>query len=126
VTAKNGKVVGHSVIQKIASGWGILENWTALNGANPGKSINAWNPIKKCWQQFWVGSGGSVLELSGGLDASGSMVIQGESPNPKGGTMLNRITYTPNADGTVRQHWEISLDHGATWQNSFDGLYHRK
>lgn len=124
VTAKNGKVVGHSRIEKIAHGWGLLENWESPGF--PGKSINAWNPAKKCWQQFWVGSGGSILELSGGLDAKGNMVISGPGPNPKGGTMLNRITYTPNADGTVRQHWEISTDDGATWSSSFDGLYHRK
>lgn len=123
VTAKNGKVVGHSRIEKIASGWGLLENWES--GRSPGKSLNAWNPAKKCWQQFWVGSGGSILELSGGLDAGGSMVIGGESPNPQGGVLRNRITYTPNADDTVRQHWEISADGGRTWSTSFDGLYHR-
>lgn len=124
VTAKNGKVVGHSRIEKIAHGWGILENWESPGF--PGKSINAWNPAKKCWQQFWVGSGGGILELSGGLDADGRMILRGPSPGPAGGTVLNRITYTPNADGTVRQCWEISPDGGATWNTSFDGMYHRR
>lgn len=123
VTGKGGKVVGRSRIEKIASGWGLLENWESPRF--PGKSINAWNPAKKCWQQFWVGSGGAILELTGGLDAHGSMVIRGENPAPNGDTLLNRITYTPNADGTVRQHWEISSDGGATWSTSFDGLYRR-
>lgn len=124
VTAKNGKVVGHSRIEKIANGWGLLENWESPG--SPGKSINAWNPAKKCWQQFWVGSGGSVLELTGGLAADGSMVISGPSPGPAGRTTLNRITYTPNSDGTVRQHWEISTDDGASWNTAFDGLYHHR
>ena len=122
VTGPKGKVVGRSRIEKIASGWGLLENWESAGA--PGKSLNAWNPAKKCWQQFWVGSGGGILELRGGLDAQGRMVMQGESPNPAGpGTVLNRITWTPNADGTVRQAWDISTDAGATWQLSFDGLY---
>ena len=34
-----------------------------------------------------------------------------------------RITWTPNADGSVRQHWETSTDDGKTWKTSFDGLY---
>lgn len=123
VTAKNGNVVGHSRVEKIASGWGVLESWESARF--PGKSINAWNPAQRCWQQFWVGSGGAILELRGGLDAQGRMVITGQSPAPQGGTRLNRITYTPNADGTVRQHWEISADGGVTWSTSFDGLYHR-
>ncbi len=32
------------------------------------------------------------------------------------------ITWTPNADGSVRQHWETSED-GKTWKTAFDGLY---
>ncbi len=51
------------------------------------------------------------------------MVITGESPNPVGDTLRNRITYTPNPDGTVRQSWETSADAGKTWQPAFDGLY---
>ena len=53
------------------------------------------------------------------------MVLQGTSVTPRG-TSLNRITWTPNQDGTVRQHWENSRDEGATWQTVFDGLYTRK
>ena len=30
---------------------------------------------------------------------------------------------TPNEDGTVRQVWEISRDHGINWRSIFDGLY---
>ena len=39
---------------------------------------------------------------------------------------IERITWTPNADGTVRQHWEQSTDGGKTWTTAFDGLYRRK
>ena len=34
-------------------------------------------------------------------------------------------TWTPNPDGTVRQHWEISSDAGKSWTTAFDGLYRR-
>ena len=40
--------------------------------------------------------------------------------------LRNRITWTPNSDGTVRQLWEVSKDQGESWQTEFDGLYKRQ
>lgn len=118
-----GVKVGENVIEKISSNWGLLENWTNANGV-PGKSLNSYNITKQMWQQFWVGSGG-VLELSGGLE-NGAMVMKGEGVGANGAKIVNRITWTPNADGTVRQHWETSNDEGKTWTTSFDGLYRKR
>jgi hypothetical protein len=36
-----------------------------------------------------------------------------------------RLTFSRNADGTVRQLWETSAD-GKAWQPVFDGRYTRK
>ena len=36
----------------------------------------------------------------------------------------HRISWTPNPDGSVRQHWETSTD-GAAWTTAFDGRYLR-
>ena len=124
VVAPDGKPAGQSRIEKIAGGWGLLENWTDADGTS-GKSINTWFPAKKQWQQFWVGSGGA-LELSGELNAKGEMVLAGATPVATGGKRLQRITWTPNPDGTVRQHWQQSTDGGATWTTAFDGLYRKK
>ncbi|MCF7689772.1 MAG: hypothetical protein K9M98_12265 [Cephaloticoccus sp.] len=123
VTTPDGKTAGTNSIRPISGGFGLLENWQGTGGGS-GKSLNTYNRAKGQWQQFWVGQGG-VLELSGGLDVQGRMVLQGTSVTPRG-TSLNRITWTPNKDGTVRQHWENSRDQGATWQTVFDGLYTRK
>ena len=38
---------------------------------------------------------------------------------------LERITWTPNTDGSVRQHWQQSSDNGATWETTFNGIYRR-
>jgi hypothetical protein len=67
-----------------------------------------------------------VLELAGGL-IDGRMVLASEPRKLRDGrSVTNRITWTPNADGTVRQHWEQSFDAGQTWTTAFDGLYRRK
>lgn len=118
-----GKPAGTSKIESIAASAGLLENWTGATGYT-GRSLNAYNAARKQWQQYWVGSDGSVLELRGGL-VNGSMILTGE--HLVGGQIrTERITWTPNVDGTVRQHWEQSADEGKTWTTAFDGLYRKK
>lgn len=124
VTAPNGQAAGRSRIEKIAGGWGLLENWTGAGGGE-GKSLNTWIPGRKQWQQFWVGAGGA-LELAGGLNAQGEMVLGGQHKDGQDRLVSERITWSPNADGSVRQHWEQSADGGKTWQTVFDGLYRRR
>ena len=126
MTTPDGKPAGVSRIESIASGYGLLENWTgaATAGGGNGKSLNCFNATTGKWQQFWIGSGGGVLELAGGL-VDGKMVLTG-SHLVRGQTLIERISWTPNADGTVRQFWEQSRDGGKTWQPAFDGLYRRK
>ncbi len=124
VVTPDGKPAGKSRIEKMAGGWGLLENWTDADGTS-GKSLNTWFPAKKQWQQFWVGSGGA-LELAGGLNVQGEMVLTGVAIAATGGQKLDRITWTPNADGTVRQHWEQSTDNGHVWATVFDGLYRKR
>ena len=123
VTTPDGKPAGSNKIEAIAGHAGLLENWTGVGGGS-GKSLNTYNRAKRQWQQFWVGSGGGVLELSGGL-GDGSMVLSGEHA-VRGQTMMEKITWTPNPDGSVRQHWEQSADGGKTWTDAFDGLYRKK
>lgn len=39
------------------------------------------------------------------------------------GTIVNRVTWTPKDDGTVRQYWETHTYKQKEWQNAFDGIY---
>ena len=114
-----GKVAGHNRIEAIVGGCALSENWDSAAG-NRGKSYNAYDARTKTWQQFWVDARGGVLHLSGGLEGR-SMVLRSTQP----GTHVDRITWTPNDDGTVRQLWESSDDAGKTWKNEFDGRYER-
>jgi hypothetical protein len=55
----------------------------------------------------------------------GNMVLQGERPAADGrGVATHRITWTPQADGSVHQLWEVSKD-GQSWTVLFDGLYEK-
>lgn len=121
-----GKQVGQSRIDSISKGCALLENWLGQGGLD-GKSLNIFDAKDGQWHQSWVDSSGSRLELAGSF-ANGAMVLQGSAPVPgKPGAMVTqRITWSVNADASVRQLWESSQDGGKTWVVAFDGKYVRK
>lgn len=53
------------------------------------------------------------------------MVLSGKSFNSKKQIIYNRITWTPNDNGTISQHWQTSSDQGNNWHTAFDGLYEK-
>lgn len=120
----NGKLAGHNRVELNHGGRVLVENYTTP-GAYTGMSLNGYDEAAKRWHQCWMDSSGGVLDLYGGL-VGGKMVLAGETVQPGGGRQLERITWMPNADGSVRQHWEQSADAGKTWTNAFDGLYRKK
>ena len=122
VTAQD-KPAGRSRVEPILGGCVLLENWRGASGSE-GKSFNTYNVATKHWEQYWVDGTGAPLHLSGGL-VDGAMVLSGERPGANGAPQTDRITWTRNADGSVRQHWETSTDGGKTWTTSFDGLYRK-
>jgi len=114
-----GKVAGHNRIESILGGCALAEHWSGETGTD-GKSYNAYDTEAKVWRQFWVDAQGGVAELEGKL-VGGKMILQSRKP----GKRVSRITWTPNADGTVRQLWETTEDGGANWKTAFDGMYQR-
>ncbi len=121
VTAK-GKVAGWNRIEPILGGRVLQENYTTP-GKYAGHSFNIYNASAKRWEQYWVDVTGLALHLTGGLNEAGQMVLQGERVQPDGSLVSDRITWTPNDDGTVQQLWETSEDGGKTWAVAFDGHY---
>lgn len=119
-----GQQVGSSSIQQVSGGCGLLENWRG-SGGGEGKSLNYYNPATGKWHQLWVGSGGSLLELSGEY-RDGAMRLAGEKRRPDGVRVLTRLTFFNLTTDRVRQLWEQSTDEGKTWSVMFDGEYLRK
>jgi hypothetical protein len=120
VKRPDGKVVGLNRIESEYGGCAVHEHYAGAGGYR-GESINAWDAARKVWHQTWVDSGGLLLVLEGGL-RGGSMVLEGQTISDDGKAERQRITWTPNADGTVRQHWQ-SEEPSGQWKTVFDGLY---
>lgn len=120
----NGQQAGTNSVQRILDGCVLFENWTSARG-NTGKSFNFYNAATHKWQQTWVDSTGSVLELAGEYK-EGTMRLLGETVQANGSRVLQRLTFYNLSPERVRQFWEQSTDGGKTWTVAFDGMYIRK
>ena len=114
-------LVGHSKIESIIDGLGLLENYTVVKGKYQGKSLNKYNPARECWEQYWIDNSGLTLFLSGVL-TDGKMVLDDLEHGDKTAG-LNRITWEKMENGSVRQTWNTSKDKGLNWSVAFDGEY---
>ena len=120
---RDGKLAGVNQIQSEYGGCVLHERYDTGKGY-AGESLNTYDPGSKRWHQTWVDNQGTLLLLDGGLRGA-SMVLEGETRDAAGVVTRHRITWTPNPDGSVRQHWE-SASTGGTWSTAFDGKYTRK
>lgn len=124
VIGANGNVAGRNVITAGNNGCTIHESYSTPRGYT-GQSINAFDASRNRWHQTWSDNSGLLLLLDGESPRPGVMVLQGARRDGQGREILDRITWTASADGSVRQHWENSSDGGTTWTTSFDGRYVR-
>lgn len=115
------KIVGKSKIERIIDGKAIKETYHSTTSSYQGTSLNKYNPRTDQWEQFWVDNTGLTLHITGNLENK-AMVLQNKVPSDKG-TLLNKIKWQKNKDGTVRQTWYQSTDEGKNWTIVFDGDY---
>lgn len=101
----------------------VLEEYQTQSGYR-GMSINFYDSNRKVWHQTWMANNGSPIYLEGGLNADGAMVLsdKGLASSAASGS-INRVTWSVEESGGVRQFWESSSDDGETWTVAFDGYY---
>lgn len=126
-----GTLVGYSKWDRISGGCAILENWTQVGPPHNGKSINYYDPEKKCWEQVWVGSEGvgSIVHrfLNGVYDEKEKvMKFEHDIERPNGKIIRSRFRFFNLDANTARQFKEFSRDGGKTWVVNYDFLYVRK
>jgi hypothetical protein len=122
VTA-GGKPAGTNRVTLEESGCVVHEHWTGTGGST-GQSLNFYTRAAKQWRQVWIDNSGNPLDLWGTYH-DGKLTLAGKTET-QNGTVLQRIIFFNNPDGTVRQLWESSADGGKTWSVSFDGLYRKR
>ena len=103
----------------------LIESWTGASGLG-GMSINYLDKRDGQWVQVWNSSGGSQIEIRGGLTDDGMLLVGTLHTIGAATTVPFRGLWTPLEDGRVRQFFELSNDDGKTWTTWFDGYYTRK
>lgn len=117
--------VADSRIEELGAGCAIRETWMPFQGRG-GTSISTYDPVTGGWHQLWVGGQPGRVFFDGG-PVDGAMVLTGYwGKDAQGNPMLVRMTYTLEADGSVRQYGQASADHGRNWSDAFDYIYRRK
>jgi hypothetical protein len=120
-----GNLAGTNSIQPAEQGCLLIEHWTN-SGGGTGQSYNFYDPGTGQWRQIWV-NGGGVIDYSGGLTETGSMLLEGEIRNRgAGGVAPFTGEWTPNADGSVTQHFRQQNPETGEWSDWFVGRYVRK
>lgn len=121
----SGNRAGTNSIEALHAGCVLVESWTSAGGPG-GTSVNYYDNVRGTWRQHWVSVNYSI-EIEGGLDEDGRMVLEGELHNYRQRAAIPfRGTWTPQPDGTVRQLFEQQDPATGEWQVWFDGRYERR
>jgi len=123
VHTPDGKLAGQNRITREYGGCVIHEHYSTARGYS-GESLNIYDRARGVWHQTWVDNGGLLLLLDGGMH-DGAMVLEGQTLDHAGKPVKQRITWTPHADGSVRQLWETRAE-GGEWAVAFDGTYRKR
>lgn len=121
----DGVEVGASTITPVANGCGVSEHYrapSAPGGAYEGRSYSAFDRRDGKWHQFYVDVNGNATWFTGQLEGT-VMALYAPAARPGG---QQRMSYTPNADGSVNQTGVVSTDGGKTWQPGYDYVYRRR
>ena len=124
VRMPDGTLLGYDEITKRDGGCTIHEQWAGAGGAS-GTSLLFYLPSREQWRHVWVGSGATLVDMTGGL-VDGERRMEGTIEYADQGRVLAfRGAWTVAADGRVRQRLEEFDVATGTWALWFDGLFRR-
>lgn len=117
-------LAGLSTIAREDGGCVVTEHWRSQRSAYTGRSLNIFNAETGHWEQFWVDSSGDITHFIGNPMPDGMQLTAEDDVGPGQPTpIFNRMTFTRNPDGSVRQHGQASTDRGKTWVDRYDFTY---
>ena len=124
VSAPDGSTAGHNTLTAIEGGCAIREEWRSATSAFTGTSYNFYDQARNEWRQLWLDNQGGVLDLAGNKSGNQMILKSAKQDNAAGQSVYHQITWTANADGSVRQLWETFTAEQPVVV-AFDGLYVR-
>jgi len=117
------QLAGRSTIASEDRGCVITERWESARAPFSGRSLNIYDRAERQWVQVWMDSQGDITRFAGGATPGGMILTAPNDVSPgMPAPHFTRMTFTRNADGTVRQHGEASPD-GEAWTTTYDFTY---
>lgn len=107
VSLPNGNKAGTNTLRFIQNKCVLEENWISATPGYTGTSHSFYNASKKQWEQIWIDNQGASLHLKGNKKGNQMILLTDAALNKDGDSFVNRVTWTDNKDGTVKQFWEI-------------------
>ncbi|NMH60154.1 hypothetical protein [Alteromonas ponticola] len=121
VTTPDGTTAGYNSIKKAFNNCVVTEHYQTKDGLY-GTSLNIYDQTTGKWHQSWVDKTGLRLQLTGGVH-DGAMILTGEATTKKGERVEHKISWTPQQNDSVIQHWEMRKVDTENWQTLFKGIY---
>ena len=131
VLGASGQKVGSSRVESILNRCVILETYTAVPGssASPnyvGQAFHFFDANQNVRAQHYIDTTATPSDWIGEFK-DGAMRYTREGPfGPSKARVKQRMTFSSQPDGKVRQLFEQSADDGKTWRAGFDGTYVRR
>jgi hypothetical protein len=125
VRTPDGALAGHNTITREQGGCQVHEQWESVSGAI-GTSTSFYIPSRDQWRQIWVGSNGTLIDMSGEF-IDGEMQMEGTIEYAERGRVVAfRANWSVSTDGSiVRQRMEEFDVANAGWRLWFDGFYRK-
>lgn len=93
----------------------------APGGAYIGTSYSSIDFRDDRWHQMYVDNRGGFTWYTGGMEGADMVLIA-----PARGGATQKMVYSPQADGSVKQIGTVSTDGGKTWAAGYDYTYRRR
>jgi hypothetical protein len=120
------QLAGLSTITLEDGGCVVTEHWRSQRGKFSGRSLNIYSAEAGHWEQFWVDSTGNITHFVGNPTTDGMQLTAEDDVGPGAPEpVFTRMTFTRNADGSVRQYGDASSDRGKTWAARYDFTYRK-
>lgn len=118
MTAHGGPLAGHLRMAPMLLRCAVRGHW---RGAIAGRGeVTTWyDRFQQRWHQIYINDDGHPLMMSGGVQ-DGALVFTGVNTFFDGRVGLHRMSWSPLPGGGLRQHWELSMDDGMTWETLID------
>jgi hypothetical protein len=118
MTGDGGQLAGHLHMAPMLLRCAMRGHW---RGAIAGRGeVTTWyDRFQQRWHQLYINDDGHPLMMSGGA-VDGALVFSGVNTAFDGRVGLHRMSWSALPGNGLRQHWELSMDSGQTWETVID------